>query len=203
MASIVRPSAFVLRRSCLALSNPARYAAFYSTSQAASSTTSPLAITSTLKPGLFQTKQKDVAVKAAGFHSTSRRDLLPPPPQTIHGTMNDPAPIPATSPSHGSYHWTFERAIAVALIPLTIAPFAGGSLNPVMDAVFCGTILMHSHIGFQACIIDYIPGRRLPKTKKAFDWLLRVMTLTVAVGLYEFETNDVGVTEAIKRIWKA
>ncbi|KAL2368428.1 succinate dehydrogenase (ubiquinone) membrane anchor subunit [Blastomyces gilchristii SLH14081] len=203
MTSIVRPSAFLLRRSCLALSNPARNAAFYSTSRAASSTTSPLAIASTLKPGLFQTKQRDVAVNVAGFHATSRRDLLPPPPQTIQGTMNDPAPLPPTSPSHGSYHWTFERAIAVALIPLTIAPFAGGSLNPVMDAVFCGTILMHSHIGFQSCIIDYIPGRRFPKAKKAFDWLLRVMTLTVAVGLYEFETNDVGVTEAIKRIWKA
>ncbi|OJD18226.1 hypothetical protein AJ78_01726 [Emergomyces pasteurianus Ep9510] len=202
MASIVRPSAFVLRRSCLALSNPARNAAFYSTSKA-TSTTSPLAIASTLKPSLLQTKQRDVGVKIAGFHATSRRDLLPPPPQTIQGTMNDAAPLPPTSPSHGSYHWTFERAIAVTLIPLTIAPFAGGSLNPVMDAVLCGTILMHSHIGFQACIIDYIPGRRLPKTKKAFDWLLRVMTLTVAVGLYEFETNDVGVTEAVRRIWKA
>lgn len=28
-------------------------------------------------------------------------------------------------------------------------------------------------------------------------------TVVVGVGLYEFETNDVGVTEAIKRIWHA
>jgi succinate dehydrogenase (ubiquinone) membrane anchor subunit len=52
-------------------------------------------------------------------------------------------------------------------------------------------------------IIDYIPEKRLPGIRTLFKWGLRAATLTVAVGLYEFETNDVGVTEAIKRIWKA
>jgi succinate dehydrogenase (ubiquinone) membrane anchor subunit len=52
-------------------------------------------------------------------------------------------------------------------------------------------------------LIDYIPNKRLPKTRKVLWWVLRGATLTVAVALYEFETNDVGVTEAIKRIWKA
>ncbi|EGC44250.1 succinate dehydrogenase cytochrome b small subunit [Histoplasma capsulatum var. duboisii H88] len=203
MASIVRPSAFMLGRSFLARSTPTRHTAFYSTSRATSSIVSPLAVAPTLKPSLLQTRRRDTAVKVAGFHATSRRDLLPPPRQTIQGTMNDAAPIPPTSPSHGSYHWTFERSVAVALVPLTIAPFAGGSVYPVMDAVICGTLLMHSHIGFQACIIDYIPAWRMPKARKAFDWLLRIMTLVTAVGLYEFETNDIGMTEAIKRIWKA
>ena len=72
-----------------------------------------------------------------------------------------------------------------------------------MDAVLCGTILIHSHIGFQSIIIDYVPMKRLPKARKFFGWGLRAATLTVAVGLYEFETNDVGLTEAIKRIWHA
>lgn len=72
-----------------------------------------------------------------------------------------------------------------------------------MDAVLCGTILIHSHIGFQSIIIDYVPMKRLPKARKFFWWGLRAATLTVAVGLYEFETNDVGLTEAIKRIWHA
>jgi succinate dehydrogenase (ubiquinone) membrane anchor subunit len=35
------------------------------------------------------------------------------------------------------------------------------------------------------------------------DWVLRICTVLVAVGLYEFETNDVGVTEAVKRVWTA
>ena len=111
------------------------------------------------------------------------------------------------------------RLLSVALVPLTVAPFAAGTLNPITDALLCATILIHSHIGFQyvegslddrttinidrSIIIDYIPNRRLPKTRKLFWWGLRAATLVVGVGLYEFETNDVGLTEATKRIWTA
>jgi len=76
-------------------------------------------------------------------------------------------------------------------------------MNPMMDALLCGTILIHSHIGFEAMITDYIPRKRLPKTRQVFNWGLKAATVLVGVGLYEFETNDVGVTEAIKRIWTA
>lgn len=86
---------------------------------------------------------------------------------------------------------------------MTVAPFAAGTLNPTTDAILCATILIHSHIGFEAIVTDYIPGRELPKTRKAFDWALKAATVLVGVGLYEFETNDVGLTEGIKRIWKA
>lgn len=55
----------------------------------------------------------------------------------------------------------------------------------------------------RSVIIDYIPSKRLPKTRALFWWGLRAATLTVGVGLYEFETNDVGLTEAVKRIWMA
>jgi succinate dehydrogenase (ubiquinone) membrane anchor subunit len=34
-------------------------------------------------------------------------------------------------------------------------------------------------------------------------WILKGTTVLVLVGLYEFETNDVGITEAVKRVWKA
>lgn len=122
---------------------------------------------------------------------------------TTQYPANDAAVVPPPSPSHGSYHWTFERLIAVAIIPLTVAPFVGGTLNPVMDAILCGTILIHSHIGFESCIIDYFPNKRVPKTRTTMNWALKASTLLVGVGLYEFETNDVGVTEAIKRIWTA
>ena len=90
-----------------------------------------------------------------------------------------------------------------------------------MDAILCGAIVVHSHIGFQyvwpllgteplsilslprSVIIDYVPTKRMPKIRALFWWGLRAGTLLVAVGLYEFETNDVGVTEAIKKIWTA
>ncbi|MDI1490256.1 MAG: membrane anchor subunit of succinate dehydrogenase, Sdh4 [Ramalina farinacea] len=72
-----------------------------------------------------------------------------------------------------------------------------------MDAILCATIIIHSHIGFESIIIDYLPKKRVPKTRALFWWGLRAGTIVVAIGLYEFETNDVGVTEAIKRIWMA
>jgi succinate dehydrogenase (ubiquinone) membrane anchor subunit len=117
--------------------------------------------------------------------------------------VNDPVPVPKPSAAHGSYHWTTERLLAAGLVPLTIAPFAAGSLNPTLDAVLCGAILLHSHLGFQQVVIDYIPPKAWPNLRRFFWWGLNLATLTVGVGLYEFETNDVGVTEAIKRVWKA
>jgi succinate dehydrogenase (ubiquinone) membrane anchor subunit len=117
--------------------------------------------------------------------------------------VNDPAPIPEPSAAHGSYHWSFERLLAAGLVPLTVAPFAAGSLNPTTDAVLASLLLIHSHLGFQQSIIDYIPKRTHAGLHKFFWWALNLATLTVGVGIYEFETNDVGITELIKRIWRA
>ncbi|KAF1343947.1 CybS-domain-containing protein [Delphinella strobiligena] len=141
--------------------------------------------------------------RVAAFHSSPARAILPPLPQSIQGTVNDPVKVPHPHPTHGSYHWSFERLMSAALIPLTIAPFASGSLNPTLDALLCATLLIHSHIGFEACVTDYFPGWRVPKIRKALDWILKAATVLVGVGLYEFETNDVGLTEAIKRVWQA
>ncbi|KAI1068033.1 hypothetical protein LB507_004513 [Fusarium sp. FIESC RH6] len=138
------------------------------------------------------------------FHNTARRSaILPPGPQRIEGGVNDPAPIPEPNSAHGSYHWTFERLLAAGLVPLTVAPFAAGSLNPTLDAILCSVLLLHSHMGFQQVVIDYIPSRTYPGLRKTFNWLLNIATVLVGVGLYEFETNDVGITEAVRRVWKA
>ena len=64
-------------------------------------------------------------------------------------TVNDPVPIPEADPKHGSYHWSFERILAVSLIPLTVAPFAAGSIHPITDAALGAATVLHSHIGFQ------------------------------------------------------
>lgn len=117
--------------------------------------------------------------------------------------VNDPVPVPNPSPIHGSYHWTFERAVAAGLIPLTLAPFAGASLNPGMDAVLCSLLLLHCHGGFKQVITDYIPTKGYPKSRKIATWTLNAATVLVGIGLYEFETNDVGLTETVKRVWKA
>jgi succinate dehydrogenase (ubiquinone) membrane anchor subunit len=72
-----------------------------------------------------------------------------------------------------------------------------------MDAVLCAAVLIHTHLGFQSIVVDYIPKRRMPGIHRGFMWGLNAVTALVALGLYEFETTDVGVTEAISRIWHA
>ncbi|TAQ90753.1 hypothetical protein B7494_g921 [Chlorociboria aeruginascens] len=200
MASLVRPA--ILRQACITSpskrSLSSKVSSFPAITKSASSIISRQSIRSA-----FANDIRTPPAQVAAFHASGRRAILPPLPQVIEGTANDPAPIPPTNPSHGSYHWTFERLLSASLIPLTIAPFAAGSLNPVTDALLCGVIIIHSHIGFESIIIDYVPRKRIPKTRAAFDWGLKAATVMVAVGLYEFETNDVGLTEAIKRVWTA
>lgn len=49
------------------------------------------------------------SIPRATFQTSAARSILPPLPQVIKGGVNDPVPTPAPHPSHGSYHWSFER----------------------------------------------------------------------------------------------
>ncbi|UKZ78333.1 hypothetical protein TrVFT333_006069 [Trichoderma virens FT-333] len=114
--------------------------------------------------------------------------------------VNDPVPIFNFNTIYGFYYWTFKRLLAANLMPLSITLFAAGSLNPTTNTILYSTILLHSHISFQSVIIDYIPKTHYSSLRKIFWWGLNVATVTVGVGLYEFKTNDINVTEAIKKI---
>lgn len=56
-------------------------------------------------------------------------------------------------------------------------------------------IVIHSYIGFQACVIDYFPTWKYAGLRKAAEWALKGFTGLVLYGLYEYETSDVGITE--------
>jgi succinate dehydrogenase (ubiquinone) membrane anchor subunit len=148
MASLVRPA--MLKQGIL--SGSARR--LFPSTAAALSTSPPTLIrpisTSVHSRRTLQPKSRTVSVasKIAPFHSSASRNILPPGPQKIEGGVNDPAPVLPPHPTEGSYHWVFERLLCVGLIPLTVAPFAAGSLNPTLDALLCASILIHSHIGF-------------------------------------------------------
>jgi succinate dehydrogenase (ubiquinone) membrane anchor subunit len=170
---------------------------------AASSTMKPSSpLVQQLRPA-FARSAIPRSTRIAAFHATQRQQILPPLPQKVIGTTNDPTPVPDPEPAHGSYHWTFERIVSAGLIPLTVAPFAAGSLNPTTDAILCALLVVHSHIGFESCIIDYFPKKRIPKLRTAAMWALRIGTVTLGIALYSFETNDVGITEAVYRLWHA
>ncbi|KAH8827762.1 mitochondrial inner membrane protein [Flagelloscypha sp. PMI_526] len=120
------------------------------------------------------------------------------------GTVNDPTTFPTPNRSHGSYHWSFERLLSAALVPLTGAAFVtSGSNFPVVDGLLGITLIMHSHIGFDAVLTDYVHTRKFPVLGNVATWTLRAATAGVLVGVYQFNTNDIGLTELVARLWAA
>ncbi|KAG0182302.1 membrane anchor subunit of succinate dehydrogenase, Sdh4 [Apophysomyces sp. BC1034] len=103
---------------------------------------------------------------------------------------------------HGTFHWTIERASAVALIPLISTQMIYGA-HPISDGLLGVVLPYHVHMGFDACITDYIPKRVYPRLHRVANWTLMGTTGLVMWGCYEFNTNDVGLTEVIQRIWAA
>lgn len=127
--------------------------------------------------------------------------LIEQPVGHIVGTVNDATPQAEIDYFHGSYHWTYERIIAVSMIPLAVTPFISNVDYPILDAVLATTILVHGHIGFTSCIIDYIPKRVYGIWHKLARYLLTFGTAVGVYGIYEMETSDVGLTNLIKKLW--
>lgn len=65
----------------------------------------------------------------------------------IKGTVNEPTTYPPPSPSHGHYHWMFERGVSVALLPLTAIAFAKHGGSGLLDAGLGLSLVLHSHMG--------------------------------------------------------
>ncbi|PWN36642.1 uncharacterized protein FA14DRAFT_169617 [Meira miltonrushii] len=121
----------------------------------------------------------------------------------IKGTVNEPTTFPPPHPTHGSYHWAFERAISVALVPLIAVGAVKHGASGILDATLALTLVLHSHIGFTASLDDYLHPRKFPKAGPFASWTLRAATVATLAGIYEFQTNDVGFTELISRVWTA
>lgn len=63
------------------------------------------------------------------------------------------------SKTHGSLHWTFERLLSAALIPM-LAATAVSSANPILDGILSASIVLHSHIvrSFSPLSVQYSLG---------------------------------------------
>ncbi|KAG6817241.1 hypothetical protein H0H87_011298 [Tephrocybe sp. NHM501043] len=137
-------------------------------------------------------------------HSTTGDALYVPGGPVYKGTVNDPTTFPPPSRAHGSYHWAFERLLSASLVPMTVAAYATtGSNYPIVDGLLGISLVMHSHIGFDACLVDYVHKRKFPKIAPVATWTLRAATVGVLVGVYQFNTNDIGLTELIAKVWAA
>ncbi|KAL0240245.1 hypothetical protein I308_106795 [Cryptococcus tetragattii IND107] len=122
----------------------------------------------------------------------------------LPGTVNDATTFPTPNKAHGSYHWAFERLLSASLIPLTVgAAVSSGTAYPIMDGILAVSLIVHTHIGFDACVVDYVHPRKFPVLGPITRWLLRAATGLSVWGVYEFNTNDIGLTELVRRAWTA
>ena len=49
---------------------------------------------------------------------------------------------------------------------------------------------------FDAVLVDYVHKRKFPALGPLLTWTLRATTLAVGVGVYQFNTNDIGALSA-------
>ncbi|CEG66806.1 hypothetical protein RMATCC62417_03325 [Rhizopus microsporus] len=103
---------------------------------------------------------------------------------------------------HGSYHWNIERAASVALVPLIATQLTYGA-SPVTDTLLGVVLPLHLHIGFDACITDYFNARKSVILNKLMTGTLWASTTGVLIACYQFNTNDIGLTEFLSKVWTA
>ncbi|KAJ4490377.1 mitochondrial inner membrane protein [Lentinula aciculospora] len=150
-------------------------------------------------------------IKRSLFHSstqirqaTSDRFAYVAGGPIYRGTVNDPTTFPPSSKTHGSYHWAFERLLSAALVPMTATAFATSGTNyPLLDGILGLSLIIHSHIGFDSSVVDYLHPRKFPVFGPTVKWTLRAATVGTMVGVYQFNTNDIGLTELIAKVWTA
>src|SRR5216684_5934592 len=62
---------------------------------------------------------------------------------------------------------------------------------PSFNSQFC-LLVLAGVIQFDAILVDYLHKRKLPKLGPLFSWMLRLTSVAVGMGVYQFNTNDIG-----------
>ena len=115
------------------------------------------------------------------------------------------SPIKNNHADHGGVsHWWWQKITAVALIPLSFwfvagvvshvgsdqeafARWVGAPFNAILIILFLININLHSQIGIQAVIDDYIHGRALKKwtslSVKAIHLLFALLSVIAVLSL--------------------
>lgn len=106
------------------------------------------------------------------------------------------------SPVHGSYHWLFERFIAVNTLGLlTGMMIAPSDYYPWIDFGLGFILPLHGYLGMGAVMTDYLHRRKFPVLYPLSKFLIISISLLTAYGLYQFNTNSIGICALIKKMW--
>ncbi|CAE6496750.1 unnamed protein product [Rhizoctonia solani] len=151
----------------------------------------------------FHGARRNNASQAALTSGSAKYPYIPGGP-VLRGTGNDPTPFPTPNRMHGSHHWAFERLLSVALVPATVSAFVvSPTAYPVLDGLLAVSLVVHSHIGFDSMVVDYLHPRKFPILGPIVKWTLRLLTTGTLIGVYQFNTEDVGLSELVRRVWNA
>jgi len=93
------------------------------------------------------------------------------------------------------HHWTNERYVAVALVPLI--PAALAFPNIVLDTALCSAMLLHVHWRLSGVAQDYIHGAAYP----IFKYLVLALSVISFGSLCYFNYTDVGFSRAVRLIY--
>ncbi|XP_015609874.1 succinate dehydrogenase [ubiquinone] cytochrome b small subunit, mitochondrial isoform X2 [Cephus cinctus] len=96
--------------------------------------------------------------------------------------------------------WQLERTIAASFIGLLPACII--LENAIVDGLFGILLVMHSHWGLEALILDYarpaVVGTLLPKV---LNFLLNLISAATLAGLLVLVYNGPGIGKSIKSAW--
>jgi succinate dehydrogenase (ubiquinone) membrane anchor subunit len=74
--------------------------------------------------------------------------------------------------------------------------------HPHIDMALGVVLPLHCHLGMDCIIQDYLPKRRVGMLNPFAKSVLGVTTVFSLYGLYKLNTEDVGITEYVKKVWK-
>ncbi|CCE64580.1 hypothetical protein TPHA_0I00740 [Tetrapisispora phaffii CBS 4417] len=154
----------------------------------------------------YEIAKKSINMKPRFISFNSNIDkfkIKPTPPGGVIGDVNQAYKPPEADYFHGSYHWLYERSIAVALLPLSIysifTAVTGGVAYPMIDVTTGLSALFYLQYEYLSCITDYIPKRKFQLWHNIAKSLLYSGSAVAAYGLYDIHTNNNGFTNLIKK----
>lgn len=94
------------------------------------------------------------------------------------------------------HHWTNERYVAVALLP--IIPTALAFPHPILDTLLVSAMVLHTHWRLSGVVQDYIHGQVLPRIGRT---LVMVLTVCAFGSLCYFNYTDIGFARAVRLLY--